>query len=128
VPLGRGRALARLQLRSGRFWAAGSLSMFPGGRSFSSTCRSRSSSSRSLCGTCRKLAVARAAGLVAIAIFGALMLHTFQLHLAPRVAALQLPPGAVQMIEEQQMKLARAEVPSDLSAETRHELRLAIDL
>jgi hypothetical protein len=72
-------------------------------------------------------AVARAAGLLAIAIFGAVMLHTFQLHLAPRVAALQLPPGAVQMIEEQRMKLAGAEIPSNLSAETRQQLRLGID-
>lgn len=72
-------------------------------------------------------AVARAAGLLAIAIFGAIMLHSFQLHLAPRVAALQLPPAALQTIEEQRMKLAGAEIPSDLSPETRQQVRTAID-
>jgi EmrB/QacA subfamily drug resistance transporter len=72
-------------------------------------------------------AVARAAGLLVIAIFGVIILHTFQRHLAPRVAALQLPPAALQMLEEQRMKLAGAEVPSDLAAETSLELRAAID-
>ncbi|HKP01823.1 MAG TPA: MFS transporter [Chthoniobacterales bacterium] len=72
-------------------------------------------------------AVARAAGLLAIAIFGAVMLHTFQQHLAPRVASLHLPPTAGQAIEDQQAKLAGAEIPSDLIAETRDQLRAAID-
>jgi EmrB/QacA subfamily drug resistance transporter len=72
-------------------------------------------------------AVARAAGLLAIATFGVIILHTFQGHLAPRVAALQIPPAALKILEEQRTKLAGAEVPSDLAAETRHQLRAAID-
>lgn len=72
-------------------------------------------------------AIARAAGLLAIAIFGAAMMHTFQHHLAPRVAALRLPPTASQAIEDQRIRLAGAEIPSDLSAETRQQLRDAID-
>jgi hypothetical protein len=73
-------------------------------------------------------AVARAAGLLAIAIFGAVMLLSFQNHLAPRTAALQLAPPTAQAIEAQLTKLAGAEIPADLSAETRHHLREAIDL
>jgi len=72
-------------------------------------------------------AVSRAAGLVAIAIFGAVMLQTFQHHLAPRVAALHLPPSAIQAIEDQRIKLAGAEIPPDLAAETRQQLRDAVD-
>lgn len=72
-------------------------------------------------------AVSRAAGLVAIAIFGAVMLQTFQHHLAPRVAALHLPPSAIQAIEDQRIKLAGAEIPPELAAETRQQLRDAVD-
>jgi EmrB/QacA subfamily drug resistance transporter len=72
-------------------------------------------------------AVARAAGLLAIAIFGAIMLHIFEEHLAPRVAALELPATAARAIEDQRAKLAGAEIPADLPAETRDQLRAAID-
>ena len=72
-------------------------------------------------------AISRAAGLLAIAILGAVMLHIFQNHLAPRVVALRLPPTVSQAIEDQRTKLAGAEIPSNLTAETRRELRDAID-
>jgi EmrB/QacA subfamily drug resistance transporter len=72
-------------------------------------------------------AVARAAGLLAIAIFGAIMLHTFEQDLAPRIAPLQLSPTASRAIEDQRAKLAGAEIPADLGAETRDQLRAAID-
>lgn len=73
-------------------------------------------------------AVARAAGVLAIAIFGAVMLQSFQNHLTPRVAALHLMPPTAQAIEAQRTKLAAAEIPPDLSSKTRHQLREAIDL
>ena len=72
-------------------------------------------------------AVARAAGLLAIAIFGAVMLQTFQHHLAPRLAALHMPPPVSQAIEDQRIKLAGAEIPPDLAAEARDQLHDAID-
>jgi EmrB/QacA subfamily drug resistance transporter len=72
-------------------------------------------------------AVARAAGLLAIAIFGAVMLHSFQNHLAPRIASLHLAPPAVAAIEAQLTKLGGAEVPADLTAEIRHQVRHTID-
>jgi EmrB/QacA subfamily drug resistance transporter len=72
-------------------------------------------------------AVARAAGLLAIAIFGAAMVQSFQNHLAPRMTALHLPPPIAQAIEDQRTRLAGAEIPSDPTAETRHQIRDAID-
>jgi hypothetical protein len=56
------------------------------------------------------------------------MLHSFQNHLAPRMATLHLAPPTARAIEVQLTKLAGAEIPPELSAETRHQLRDAIDL
>jgi predicted MFS family arabinose efflux permease len=72
-------------------------------------------------------AISRAAGLLAIAIFGAVMLDSFEHHLSARIAALHLSPTVSQTIEDQRTKLAGAEIPSDLTAETRQQLRDAID-
>ena len=72
-------------------------------------------------------AVSRAAGLLAIAVFGIVMLQTFQRSLGNRLASLDLPEAAKNAISSQGEKLAAIELPTALSAETRAETVRAID-
>ena len=71
-------------------------------------------------------AVSRSAGLIAIAAFGLIMLHTFDRSLDRRLAALELRPEIRQLLDAQRVKLAGAEVPDGLASETRIALRTAI--
>lgn len=72
-------------------------------------------------------AVSRAAGLLAIAVLGIVMLQSFNHNLDRRLAALNLPPTVHRAINDQRTKLAGAETPADLPAQSRDQLRDAID-
>lgn len=71
-------------------------------------------------------AVARTAGLLAIAIFGLVVFHTFNAALDTRLAQLQIPSEVQQLLAPQRSKLAGAEVPAGLSEPFRMVLKQAI--
>ncbi len=72
-------------------------------------------------------AVSRTAGLLAIAVLGIVMLHTFNNQLERRLLALQITPEVKQSIDEQRSKLAGAEVSNNVDAVVARELKRAID-
>lgn len=73
-------------------------------------------------------AVSRIAGLLAIAILSIVVLNTFNRSLDQRIAKLGIPPEAQQLLDEQRIKLAGAEVPAGLSASVSAMLKKAIAL
>ena len=72
-------------------------------------------------------AVARTAGLVAIAVFGIVMLQIFKGELDRRMTNSNLSPAAVDSIRAQSTKLAAIAIPEDQEAATRRFIRRAID-
>jgi EmrB/QacA subfamily drug resistance transporter len=72
-------------------------------------------------------AVSRTAGLLAVAILGLVILHTFNTHLDDRLAALQITPEVKQSLDDQRVKLAGAEIPRTLGPGMRETLKQAID-
>jgi EmrB/QacA subfamily drug resistance transporter len=70
-------------------------------------------------------AVSRVGGLLAIAVLGIVMLQTFN-HVLDR-QLLTLPSPVRQALDHQRNKLAGADLPQDISAESRTHLREAID-
>ena len=72
-------------------------------------------------------AVARTAGLIAIAVFGIIMLQVFKGELNRRVADSHLPTPVMQSMQTQRNKLAAIEIPADQSRDTQHLLRSAVD-
>jgi MFS family permease len=72
-------------------------------------------------------AVARAAGLIAIAVLGIVMLHVFNHALDQRLAERNLPPSVTQSLQAQRTKLAAIAVPEDQDAATQQLIRRAID-
>ncbi|HZU30722.1 MAG TPA: MFS transporter [Candidatus Angelobacter sp.] len=72
-------------------------------------------------------AVARVAGLLAIAVFGVTMLAAFQSYLHRELARLSISPQAQQEIQENELKLAALPLPSSLGAEDRAAVKGAID-
>jgi EmrB/QacA subfamily drug resistance transporter len=72
-------------------------------------------------------AVSRVAGLLAIAIFGLIVLAVFTSSLDSHVATLHLSPGVQQAIEVQSNKLAAITLPTDVSSQTQMALTNAID-
>jgi EmrB/QacA subfamily drug resistance transporter len=70
-------------------------------------------------------AVSRAAGLLAIAVLGIVMLHSFNFTLDRRMSGLHLPAAVEKSINDQRTKLAGAEISA--SPENRLQLRDAID-
>jgi predicted MFS family arabinose efflux permease len=72
-------------------------------------------------------AVARTASLVAIAVFGVVMLHVFKTGLDQRLSSANLPVSVAQSLQSQSIKLAAIDVPQNLNAETRQVIRSAID-
>src|SRR3989440_5163867 len=72
-------------------------------------------------------AVSRVAGLLAIAIFGLVVLSVFTSSLESHLAALHLSPGVQQAIEVQRVKLAAITPPTNVSSETQVALKNAID-
>ncbi len=61
-------------------------------------------------------AVSRTAALLAIALLGVLVLGLFNQGLDSRLSALDLPPGALEEIDSQRVRLAAAEAPQELDA------------
>jgi len=64
-------------------------------------------------------AVARGAGLLAIAVFGIVMLHSFNHSLDRRLAGWKLPASAWQSLQAQRTKLAALSLPQELDEMTR---------
>jgi len=71
-------------------------------------------------------AVARVAALLAIAIFGVVMLHAFNSALDRRLDSLRLPPEARRQLDNDRAKLAALEPPPTLDPETAASVRRAI--
>src|SRR5246127_792 len=72
-------------------------------------------------------AVARTASLIAIAVFGVVMLHVFKTGLDHRLSRANLPASVAQSLQTQSIKLAAIDIPQNLNAETRQVIRRAID-
>ncbi len=73
-------------------------------------------------------AVARAAGVLAIAVVGALMLLLFAHALDARAASLSLPPAARTALQAQAGRLGEATVPASVAAESTQTVAIAIKL
>jgi hypothetical protein len=71
-------------------------------------------------------AVSRLAGVLAIAVFGILMVNTFSSRLDRNLASLSLPIEAVQEIQSKKTQLAGIELPKNLDANSVAPLRRAI--
>lgn len=71
-------------------------------------------------------AVSRAAGLLAIAVFGVIMLNSFGNELSSRLSDLPVSHEVRTALDEQRVRLAGVEVPGGLDTATRHALEDAI--
>jgi EmrB/QacA subfamily drug resistance transporter len=71
-------------------------------------------------------AVARTASLVAIAVFGVVMLQVFKTNLDRRLSNADLPASGSQSLQSQSIKLAAIDIPQNLNPETRQVIRGAI--
>src|SRR5438477_1541649 len=72
-------------------------------------------------------AVARAAGLIAIAILGIVMLHVFNHALDERVAQSNLPTSVTRSLQMERTKLAAIAIPEDQNPATQQLIRRAVD-
>jgi EmrB/QacA subfamily drug resistance transporter len=72
-------------------------------------------------------AVARIAGLLAIAVFGIVMVNAFSAHLDRSLAQLTIPSGALNDLQSNQIKLAALEVPAGLDTHTTAEIKTSIN-
>ena len=72
-------------------------------------------------------AVSRTAGLLAIAVFGIVMLQTFNRRLDQRLTKASLPLPARAVLAQERHKLAGAELPAALDPESRQRTRSAIE-
>ena len=71
-------------------------------------------------------AVSRMAGLLAIAIFGVVMLQTFSRNLDRRLADIPISNEARQLLLEQRIRLAAVELPPNLNPDIRRQLEQAV--
>lgn len=72
-------------------------------------------------------AVSRTAGLLAVAVLGIVMLHSFNSHLDRRLQTLQIPPELRQSLDQQRNKLAGAEIPKNVVPALEQTLKEAVD-
>jgi len=72
-------------------------------------------------------AISRAAGLLAVAIFGIVMLHVFNRSLDSRLSAIELPAIIKHSLDDQRIKLAGITLPEETSLRLRETLRQAIN-
>ena len=72
-------------------------------------------------------AVARAAGLLAIAVLGVVMLQVFNHSLDRRLSALQLPVSLQHSIDDQRINLGAIILPSEIGGPMRETMRRSID-
>jgi EmrB/QacA subfamily drug resistance transporter len=68
-------------------------------------------------------AVARVAGVLAIAVFGIVMVKAFGSHLDDFLGQLSLPPGMLQKLRSDEIRLAGLQVPAALDPDARTALR-----
>ena len=71
-------------------------------------------------------AVARVAGVLAIAVFGVVLVTSFSSHLNESLAKIPLPAGKLQQIQSSETRLAALKVPDGLDANTATALHSAI--
>jgi EmrB/QacA subfamily drug resistance transporter len=71
-------------------------------------------------------AVSRTAGLLAIAVFGVVMLHAFSLGLASRIGEIPMDEQLRHSLYEQRVKLAALEVPPNTDSATLEKIKVAI--
>ena len=71
-------------------------------------------------------AVARVAGLLAVALLGILMLSAFKSHLNRSLADLAIPPVAMQEIQANEIRLAALAVPAGIGGELAGAVRVSI--
>jgi len=71
-------------------------------------------------------AVARGSGLLAIAVLGIVMLHSFNQAIDRRLTEVNAPSAAWQSLEAQRSKLAAASLPAELDRTTRQSIEQAI--
>ncbi|MEP7014693.1 MAG: MFS transporter [Verrucomicrobiota bacterium] len=72
-------------------------------------------------------AIARAAGLLAIAVLGIVMVRAFDHSLDRQLSGAQLPASERELLQAQSSKLAAISLPEDLDDATRHTIERAID-
>ena len=72
-------------------------------------------------------AVSRVAGLVAIAVFGLLMLSTYNAYLDGRLSSMQISPAVRSSIDSQRIRLAATEIPPEVTDPQRAQLQASID-
>jgi EmrB/QacA subfamily drug resistance transporter len=72
-------------------------------------------------------AVARTASLIAIAVFGVVMLDVFKTHLDHRLSSANLSPSVAQSLQTQSIKLAAIDIPENVNPEMQQLIRRAID-
>lgn len=72
-------------------------------------------------------AVARTASLIAIAVFGVVVLHVFKTRLDHRLSTANLPPSVAQSLQTQSIKLAAIDIPQNVDSGTKQLIRRAID-
>jgi hypothetical protein len=72
-------------------------------------------------------AVARTAGLIAIAVLGIVMLHVFNRSFDERVMQSNLPASVMRSLQMQRTKLAAIAIPEDQDTATQQRIRGAID-
>ena len=72
-------------------------------------------------------AISRAAGLLAVAVFGILMLHVFNRSLDARSSTVELPANIKHSLDEQRTKLAGVAFPEETPLPLRETLRQAIN-
>ena len=71
-------------------------------------------------------AVARVAGVLAIAVLGMVMIHAFASRLNNTLIRLPLPTGILQQVQAQEIKLAGLPVPAGLEPDTRAAIQQSI--
>jgi EmrB/QacA subfamily drug resistance transporter len=71
-------------------------------------------------------AVARVAGVLAVAILGIVMVKLFSSSLNRSLAGVPLPPGILQYVQSNEIKLAGLDLPSGLDADTAAMIRVSI--
>ena len=71
-------------------------------------------------------AVARGAGLLAIAVLGIVMLHSFDRAVARRLTGANVPAAAFESLQAQRSKLAAINVPEQLDQTTKQTIAQAI--
>jgi EmrB/QacA subfamily drug resistance transporter len=72
-------------------------------------------------------AVARTASLIAIAVFGVVMLYVFKTGLHHRLSSANLPASVAQSLQTQSIKLAAIDIPENVDSGTKQLIRRAID-